>query len=81
MTHRSIHSRLLRLAGVRERTGLSSSSLYNRLNPKSAYYDPTFPKQIRLGGARLASKGAVAWDSDEIDAWVESRKQTRSTGA
>lgn len=81
MSIRSSHARLLRLADVRERTGLSSSSLYNRLNSKSPYYDPTFPRQIRLGSVRLDGRGAVAWDSDEIDVWVETRKQTRAASA
>jgi len=67
--------RLLRMQEVRARTGLSTSSLYNRMNSRSRYYDPHFPKQIRLGANAGASGGAVAWDSDEITAWIDGRKE------
>lgn len=66
---------LLRLESVVAKTGLGESSIYNRLNPKSPYYDPDFPKQASL--AAPGSRGAVAWDSDEIDAWVAMRLANR----
>lgn len=60
--------RVLRLRGVSERTGLSRSGVYDRLNPESKYYDPDFPKQFRLGFR------SVGWDSAEIDLWIAKRK-------
>ncbi|MEH6800044.1 MAG: AlpA family phage regulatory protein [Halopseudomonas sabulinigri] len=71
------HKHLLRIREVSYRTGLSCSSLYNRMNPKCRYYDPSFPRQLRLVSAMSAKGGAVAWDADEIDAWIEGRKQLR----
>ena len=56
--------RLLRLPEVIERTGLSRSSLYQRIN------QGTFPKPIKLG------KRASAWPCSEIDQWVELTIQT-----
>lgn len=65
--------RLLRLKDLVVRTGLSASSLYNRMNPRSKYYDPSFPKRVRLG-VSSSVRGAVAWESDEIEAWVKTRR-------
>lgn len=39
---------VLRLGVVVKRTGLSRSTLYGLMDPKSKYYDPTFPKRINL---------------------------------
>lgn len=47
------------------KTGLSRSTIYNKLKMGSKYFDPTFPNQIKLGG------GAVAWIEHEIDDWME----------
>ena len=58
-------NKILRFSQVVERTGLSRSTLYNRLNPKSKSYDPSFPKPSPLG-PRL-----VGFSSHEIDEWVE----------
>jgi len=70
------HKRLLRLKDVVTRTGLSSSSLYNRMDVRSVYFDASFPQRIKLG-ATQTGRGAVAWDADELDAWIESRKTQR----
>jgi prophage regulatory protein len=58
---------VLRLSRLKHKTGISGSSIYNKLNPSSRYYDPTFPKPIRLG---LAS---VGWIEHEIDDWLTQR--------
>ena len=57
--------RFIRLKTVMKDTGLSRASIYNRLKKSSKYYDPTFPKQIRIGG------GAVAWIEHELEDWME----------
>lgn len=41
--------RILRRKQLEDRTGLSRSTIYARLNPKSPNYDPTFPRPIELG--------------------------------
>lgn len=53
--------KMLRLPEVLNRTGLSRSTLYLRIN------EGTFPKPVPLGGR------AVGWPADEVDGWVESR--------
>lgn len=52
---------ILRRKQVEDRTGLSRSTIYLRIQ------EGTFPKPISLGGAR-----AVGWLENEIDAWVTS---------
>ncbi|SUX84361.1 Predicted transcriptional regulator [Citrobacter koseri] len=42
--------RILRMAELTAFLGISRSSIYEKLNPKSRYYDADFPKPIRLGG-------------------------------
>jgi prophage regulatory protein len=54
----------IRIKTVRSKTGLSTASIYNKLKPDSKYYDPDFPKQIKVGG------GIVVWIEYEIDDWM-----------
>jgi prophage regulatory protein len=56
-----IQSYLLRLREVRAATGLSRSSIY------SLEAQGKFPKRVSIGAR------AVAWKSDEIAEWIESR--------
>jgi prophage regulatory protein len=67
--HSSI--KVLRLKGVMHKTGDGRSTIYNKNNPASKYYDPTYPKPIRLGAK------SVGWIESEIDAWIESRAAAR----
>lgn len=48
-------------------TGLGRSSIWAFGNPKSRYYDPTFPKPVKLGIR------AVGWKASEVFLWVASR--------
>ncbi len=66
----SVKIQMLRLKQVIERTGLSRSSIYDRMSPESPRYDPYFPKQIKLG---LKS---VGWEEAKIQAWLENRVNT-----
>lgn len=50
--------RLLRIAGVREKTGLSTSTIYRKIQRG------TFPRQINIGGT------AATWLEADIDAWI-----------
>lgn len=58
---------LLRRQQVEGVTGLSRSAIYSRLDSKSRYYDPTFPRPISLGA------NTVAWVEAEIQAWINSK--------
>lgn len=59
--------RILRMAELTNLLGISRSSIYEKLNPKSRYYDADFPKPVRLGAA------SVGWRSTAIDEWLASR--------
>lgn len=61
---------ILRRRHVQARTGLSRSSIYAKLDPKSSSYDPEFPTSIRL------SKTSVGWLTSEIEAWISSRPRS-----
>lgn len=52
--------KVLRLPVVKNRTGMSRSSIY------AAIADGNFPKQIKLGSR------AVGWLESEIDNWIKS---------
>jgi prophage regulatory protein len=58
----------LRLPQVKQRTGLSRSSIYAKI-PRGE-----FPSPVNLGGR------AVAWIDDEINQWISDRvNATRGT--
>jgi prophage regulatory protein len=52
---------ILRLAQVISRTGLSRSTIYQRI------YEDDFPRQINLGA------NSVGWVEAEIDEWIATR--------
>lgn len=62
--------RLIRLPEVKACTGLSRSSIYQKINPKSPYHDKLFPRPISLA---CVSRGAVAWVDQEIQEWLRLR--------
>jgi prophage regulatory protein len=57
---------LLRLRAVKERTGLSRSSIYA---------DPGFPRPVKIGPR------AVAWVEREIADWIAARVAERELAA
>jgi prophage regulatory protein len=57
-----------RLLLVKDRTGLSRSTIYLRIA------EGTFPKQISLGSR------AVGWIESEIDEWLEQRIESSRAG-
>lgn len=47
----------------------SRSSVFQALNPKSRYFDPTFPKPFKLG----AGAGSNAWRLCDLNSWVDAK--------
>lgn len=66
---------ILRRKQLEARTGLSRSTIYDKLNPLSPRHDPTFPTQISLG------PDAVGWIESEVTAWIESRIRASRSGS
>lgn len=58
---------LLRAAQVCQKLQISKSTLYSKLDKSSKYYDPVFPKQIKIG------IGSVGWVECQIDQWISDR--------
>lgn len=65
MTTQQPLNTLIKLPAVKQRTTLSTSEIYRRIEAG------TFPAQVRLGAK------AVAWLEHEIDEWI---KQTIEAG-
>ncbi|MFC5431364.1 helix-turn-helix transcriptional regulator [Paraburkholderia denitrificans] len=68
------HQKILRIPDVQKKTGMSRSTIYSKLNPSSKYFDPTFPRPIRLGNGPTSSVGLI---ESEIDVWIEARAAAR----
>lgn len=65
---------LIRLPQLRKLTGLSKSTIYSRLQEGGRYYDPCFPKPVKL-----SSNGrVVAWILPEVEKWIENLMAFRS---
>lgn len=56
---------LMRRKDLEVRTGLSRSTIYDRLNTKSPRFDRTFPKPVKIGIS------AVGWISEEVNDWIQ----------
>ncbi|MCD8566707.1 MAG: AlpA family transcriptional regulator [Alphaproteobacteria bacterium] len=66
MSEISTKERFLRLSDVKERTGLSRSTIYLSMSQGN------FPANISLGPR------CVGWLESEIDAWMQERVSQRS---
>ena len=62
---------IIRLKQLMQITGLSRSSIYEKINANSSYYEAQFPRPISLGAS------AVGWVEHEVQAWINLRIQDR----
>jgi prophage regulatory protein len=63
--------KLISIKQVVEYTGLNRSTVYEIMNEKSPYYDPTFPKKIKM------TQNRICWSVREINQWIESKMVQR----
>ncbi|WP_354357398.1 helix-turn-helix transcriptional regulator [Variovorax boronicumulans] len=70
----STHAEILRIAMVCKRTGLSRTTVYEKINPRSRSFDETFPRPVALGAR------AVGWLSTALDVWVATRSPRMISG-
>lgn len=61
-----------RMPGTMRITGLGRSTIYARMDARSAHYDATFPKSFPLFGAHQ-KHGAKGWKTQELLAWVDAQ--------
>ncbi|MEG3081761.1 AlpA family phage regulatory protein [Halomonas sp. 5021] len=59
---------VLRMNHMKNKLGISRSCIYEKLDPKSPRYDPTFPKPIKIG------LSAIGWLEDKVDAWIVAKE-------
>lgn len=74
MAATSLHQstkQILRIHEVVQTTGLSRSTIYDKLNHNSSRYDSSFPRSVPLGPR------AVGWLSSEVHAWLDSKARAR----
>ena len=62
--------RVIRIKEFAAMISLSRSTIYDRLNPKSPRFDPTFPRPIKLGAS------AIGWHLVDVAAWISSLTST-----
>ncbi len=64
-TFEALPTRVVRMKEVSHLIGLSRSTIYDRLNPRSTRYDPSFPKPLKIGVS------AVGWSLEDIMLWIK----------
>lgn len=60
------HHCIIRRREVERRLGISRSTIYDRLNPRSPRHDPAFPRPISLGGASRC----IGFVESEVDEYI-----------
>lgn len=61
-----------RIDEVADQISLSPSTIRNLLDADGPWFDPEFPKPIRLGNG-AGARSAIGWRRVDIVAWVDSR--------
>lgn len=74
MTISKSNNSVIRLKELTHLTGLSRSTIYDKQNPKSPRFDPSFPQKINLGAR------AVGWFYLEVEAWLNSMRNKSVLG-
>lgn len=64
--------KVIRRKELEERIAKSCSWIYSVMDPRSRYYDPSFPLPIRM------SQKSIAWVESEVDSWIISKMQERT---
>ncbi|MBW3796283.1 AlpA family phage regulatory protein [Aeromonas hydrophila] len=62
--------KVLRIKDLINKIGMSRSTIYDWLNPKSPRYDETFPKPFKIG------QSSIAWFEHDVDSWLIHRSQS-----
>ncbi len=65
--------RIVRETEMPSITGLSTSSIRNRIKRGSPWFDPSFPLPVRLGGD--GRRVAIGWYRHEVNGWVKARQR------
>ena len=52
-------------------TGVGRSTVYEMMDEASPYYDPTFPKKVKI------TQNRIGWSAWEVHQWIESKLASR----
>ena len=66
-----VMNQIINLKEVIQFTSISRAKIYEMINVDSKYYNPTFPKPIRLSESR------IGWVALEVHQWIEAKIQSR----
>ena len=64
-------NQIINISEVIEFTSISRAKIYEMIKVDSKYYDPTFPKPVRLSESR------IGWVALEVHQWIEAKIQSR----
>ena len=64
-------NQIINIKEVIQFTSISRAKIYEMINVDSKYYDPSFPKPIRLSESR------IGWVALEVHQWIEVKIQSR----
>ena len=64
-------NQIINIKDVIQFTSISRAKIYEMINEKSKYFDPTFPQPIRLSESR------IGWSAWEIHQWIEDKMSER----
>lgn len=64
-------NQIINIKEVIQFTSISRAKIYEMINVSSKYYDPTFPKPVRLSESR------IGWGALEVHQWIEGKIQSR----
>jgi prophage regulatory protein len=64
-------NQIINIKKVIQYTSISRAKVYEMINVDSKYYDPSFPKPVRLSESR------IGWVALEVHQWIEDKIQSR----
>lgn len=64
-------NQLLNIKQVVLFVGVCRSTIYEMMDENSPYYDPTFPKKVKI------TQNRIGWSAWEINQWIEDKLANR----
>lgn len=64
-------NQIINIKEVIQFTSISRAKIYEMINVDSKYYEPSFPKPVRLSESR------IGWVAFEVHQWIEAKIQSR----
>ena len=65
-------NQLISIKQVMEIVGVGRSTIYEMIDKNSPYYDPTFPKKVKI------TQNRIDWSAWEIHQWIENKLANRA---